>query len=412
MQDIAVNRTIRISVDRSTWPLPPALPAYPSSFPTADTVFDFNIPGLLLLIGRLTTPSHAVGLSLSEYWAYIRYLHAISADGDLRLTRPFSELDSHQKTILSDDFGMAVPMYWLLDRLDLGPVCDGRYFVDWVAASIGASSVKTGKRGPNKSPDFVAQDITGTWHVVECKGTQGSQTYRQNQLSNPGPPASGAIVQKQTITFPPSNAGQRLACGLIIGTEGSQEPSSLKIIDPVEDLRLTIDQERMFYAREAVFRESISKSLRMAGFVETSSIVSAPFGQRPASRPTSGRQEDIRQEAVRQKKLRATRELNARSTRISFKVNEEEYRGREMIIDLPATVVVRDHEIRSAYVRQGVSASILEELVSTPLNDDPFMNLATSMDKVVGATKIQADGLQARLQMGQAFTSEIELRLS
>ncbi|HEY9213313.1 MAG TPA: hypothetical protein VIQ29_10735 [Ancylobacter sp.] len=56
------------------------------------------------------------------------------------MTPAFSELDAHQKTILSDDFGMGAPVYWLLDRLQIASIVDGRYFIDRLVASIGATA--------------------------------------------------------------------------------------------------------------------------------------------------------------------------------------------------------------------------------------------------------------------------------
>jgi hypothetical protein len=68
---------------------------------------------MLQLVGFLTTPAHSFGVSLSEYWAWVRYLHAIGSARDLQIAKAFTDLDSHQKTILSDDFGMGVPVCWL-----------------------------------------------------------------------------------------------------------------------------------------------------------------------------------------------------------------------------------------------------------------------------------------------------------
>ncbi len=50
-------------------------------------------------------------------------------DKDMRLTDSFYALDAHQKTILSDDFGMGVPMLWLMSSLSLNQIVDGNYFI-------------------------------------------------------------------------------------------------------------------------------------------------------------------------------------------------------------------------------------------------------------------------------------------
>ena len=199
-----MNRSLIVSIDQDTWPRVPNLPLFPPSFHNGSLTFDVNFLGVLLLTGFLTTPPHSPGVSLSEYWAWVRYLHAVTPDSDLRVTSEFASLDAHQKMILSDDFGIGISMYWLAQQLQLVGACDGRYFIERVAASQGATSVKTAKRGPNKSPDYVARDISGAWHVIECKGTQGSLAYRDRQLYC-------AVSQKMTIDFPAGNGGQRLA---------------------------------------------------------------------------------------------------------------------------------------------------------------------------------------------------------
>jgi len=402
-------RKLQVEVDRTTWPISPALPAYPATFPNKVEHVDFSMPAVLLLIGILTTPSHAAGVSLSEFWAWVRYLHAISGEPDLRLTNAFADLDAHQKMILSDDFGMGVPMYWLLDRLHLGPICDGRYFIERVAASTGAVAAKTTKRGPNKSPDFVAQDVTGVWHVIECKGTQSGRVYGERQLGDAGPPPYGAIAQKRTITFPARYTGQRLACGLTIGVQGGYKPSRLKVIDPPGDEEFSVGDNQLTYAEDAVVRATTAKSLRVAGFEATSSVMSAPAGSFPSSRPSTGRAEQIRREVVEEKDARARDELKARTQRRQFTAMGERYLGRQVQLDLPAPVIVDSRKIRSVRIRQGVNENVLNELAHRPLIEEPLIEADTPWREAVGATKTQSDRFSAMLQIGSLFISELDL---
>ncbi len=54
---------------------------------------------MLLMIGYLTTPAATTGVTLSEFWAWVRYLAAITpGDAEMKLTHSFAELDAHQKT--------------------------------------------------------------------------------------------------------------------------------------------------------------------------------------------------------------------------------------------------------------------------------------------------------------------------
>lgn len=253
-----MDRTIRIQIDQTTWPKAPQLPQFPRSF-MGIGVETMNVPAILLKIGFLTTPSSASGVSLSEFWAYVRYLAAITGDSDLRLTTAFSNLDAHQKTILSDDFGMGVPMTWLTHTLDLQQICDGRYFLDRFAAQAGAIVQKKARRGPSKVPDFVARDGSGAWHVIECKGTQSGSGYQANQIGSAGPPPTGGIAQKNSIVFPRSYSGQRLVCALSIGLEGVAGSSTLKIVDPEPEDPVVVEDVNLNLAEDAVQRGSIAR---------------------------------------------------------------------------------------------------------------------------------------------------------
>jgi hypothetical protein len=368
-----------------------------------------SIHAVLLAIGYLTTPSHASGVSLSEFWAWVRYLYAVSPSADLRLTRSFFELDSHQKTILSDDFGIGVPMYWLTSRLDLGPMCDGRYFIERMASSVDAVAQKTAKRGPSKSPDFVAQDLNGTWHVIECKGTQSGTSYRDRQLTDAGPPPTGAVIQKRTITFPAGVAGQKLACGLTIGIESGKEPSHLRIIDPTAE-GVEVSQRELASSRDAVVRATAARCLRLAGFESVSQALSAPSGRTPSSRRTRGQAERARQEFVNAKRTRASEELSARGQRKLFTADHERFRGREVQLDLPITIAIGDRAISSVRIRQGVNAEALGELAHNPLTEELLEEADTPWREAIGKTEIASDPLSARFRIGKFFVSEIDLR--
>lgn len=405
-----MDRDLFVFVDETTWPPSPGLPAIPASFGAGAQTFEVNIPALLPTIGYLTTPSHASGVSLSEFWAWVRYLHAVADAPDLRLTPAFFELDAHQKTILSDDFGMGAPIYWLMDRLQPGPIADGRYFIDRVAASVGATAIKPKKRGPGKSPDFVAQDTSGIWHIIECKGTQTGNGYREQQLGALGPPPTGAMAQKRTISFPSGYSGQRLACGLQIGVEGGAHGSSLMIIDPPREEKFAVDEDEMIYAEDAIIRAASAKSLRLAGFGASSAAMSAPSGASPRSRPTSGRYERMRREIVDDKKARAEDELKNRGDRATFTADKGRYLGRQVDFDLPAPIAIGKSTFRSVRVRYGVSLDFLGELSKHPLIEDPIQQIDGHLAVAKERTTTDAAGKGARMHVGDAFVSEINLR--
>lgn len=384
---------------------------FPNKFHAGNQTVSVNIPGVLLAIGYLTTPTSVVGVSLSEYWAWVRYLHAINPSSDLTLSDDFASLDAHQKTILSDDFGMGVPIYWLLDKLDIKSVSDGRYFIDFVAASVGATTKKTSKRGPTKSPDFVALDEQGKYHVVECKGTQSGTDYRSKQFGTAGlvkgGTATGAIAQKNTIAFPPDKAGQKLACGLCLETSSSGLKSSLKIIDPDEEEKFVLTRASMIYAEDASLRSTLAKTLRLAGFAAASDFLAAPRGATPSARGTSGIAEERRRSFVERKKERARNELVNASLKTLDVAPGEKMQGREATIDLPKPVLVGSREIRRITVRQGFSAAILADIHERWLVEEPLEELGANpaIDRMI----VTGGETSAQLKIGHLFSSEIEL---
>jgi hypothetical protein len=337
-------------------------------------------------------------------------VHAISADADLRLTRAFHELDSHQKTILSDDFGMGLPIYWLLDKLDIATVVDGRYFVQRLASSAGASAVKAKKRGPGKSPDFVAKDTSGLWHVIECKGTQTSSAYRALQLGKAGSRPTGAVAQKRTIKFPTGYTGQRLASGLFIGVEGGAHTSGLHVIDPPADEEASVPDGRMPFADDAIARAAGAKALRLAGFSATSSALSAPMGRSPDTRPGKGRYEDARLQMVAAKRALAAEELGSRTSRPLFFVDGDGYRGRKVEIALPVPVLIGTRTASSAVIRYGVGTKFLDELRSNPVIEGPIQEVLPAFDQLQRGTKLESDERSARMRIGRSFVADIEFR--
>lgn len=404
-----MKRRLRVTVDQSTWPTHPNIPAFPSTFRNGTHCFDLNIPELLMCIGVLTTPAHSAGVSLSEFWAWVRYLHAVSDDTDLRLTRPFFDLDAHQKTILSDDFGIGAPICWLMDHLQLELIADGRYFIDRMATSVGTNAAKPAKRGPGKSPDFVALDTSGVWHIIECKGTQSGSTYRERQLGSLGPPATGAVAQKRTIAFPPGYTGQRLACGLALAVEGGADVSSLRVIDPPAIGDFVVEEDHIVYAVDAMRRASGARSLRLAGFSAASSALSAPSGIRPDSQPTMGIAEQSRQGVIAEKTVRARDELRNREQHYSFSAAGESYFGREVQFDLPTPIGFRGPTSQSLRLLYGVNVHFLDELERRPLTEEPLSESDTAWHEMIGGTNVESEGLSARMQIGSLFLTEISL---
>jgi len=370
---------------------------------------DIDIPSMLLTVGFLTTPASATGVSLSEFWAYVRYLAAMTNDSDLRLSRAFADLDAHQKTILSDDFGMGVPMNWLTSALDLHDICDGRYFVDRFAARVGAHSAKSAKRGPSKTPDFVARDGRGVWHVIECKGTQSGGTYQARQIGEAGPPPTGGIAQKRSLVFPKGYSGQRLVCALSIAVEGGAGSSRLRIVDPEPEDPIVVEASQIAFAVDAGERSTVARALRLAGFEATADVTAAPWGRYAWSRPTTDRRsEELRAKDVEARQDAARAEL-ADDDRISWNSGGDRYIGREVTIPLPREIKIDGERVRRVYLRQGVNSDVLGELRNRPTVEDQLDGSETEWEAAIGKTRTTSDGNNAQLMVGQLFRSEMRL---
>ena len=402
-----MHRRLEVTIDNNTWATSSV--RFPPSFHTGTITWDIHIPSFLLEIGLLTTPSHASGVSLSEFWAFVRYFNAITNDQDLRLTREFSELDPHQKTILSDDFGMGAPMLWLDNKLNFIQTVDGRYFIDHMAANIGASTPKVSKRGPTKSPDFVALDSSGLWHVIECKGTQSSLNYRERQLGTSGPSSTGAIEQKETITFLPIHRGQRLGCGLYIGAEDGSHNSNLKIVDPPAEESFVVQEEHMAYAEDAINRSFGSRALRLAGFHATSSALSAPWGISPNDRFADYIEDEDRVDIVKYKTNRAREELAGRDQSEKFTISGQDYFGRSVDISLPTPIGINGPLQQKVHLRFGVNVRFLDEMSNLRFMDELQIKHHTVWEEMIGRTKTVSGNTEAQVQMGALFFGIIRL---
>jgi hypothetical protein len=94
---------VRIS---SAWPTPvPVPPALDALTLSSQCVFVIE---LFAQIVDRTAPPTGYGFSLAEGWAFARYFGAVAAIPDFSLSRPWDDIDTHQKTILSDDWGVGV----------------------------------------------------------------------------------------------------------------------------------------------------------------------------------------------------------------------------------------------------------------------------------------------------------------
>lgn len=401
-----MERYLTVDIKHKSWPPHGSVPAFPARFHQGALNHTINVPRMLLMIGYLTTPTASSGVSLSEFWAWVRYLAAISDEPYLRLTSSFAELDAHQKTILSDDFGMGMPMIWLEDQLTLHQIVDGSYFLERFAASVNAVQRKTAKRGPNKTPDFVARDSNGIWHIVECKGTQSGAKYATSQIGKVGPPTTGGIAQKRAIVFPPAYTGQRLVTALDIGIENGTG-SRLTIVDPKPKKPFVVGNDQLFLADDAISRGVISKALRMTGFEATANTTASPLGPKPSSRSYATRSaEAVRLKFVEERDSRVQEELDQPDRERLF---GGEYLGLERVFILPRTLGVGPQKIRRVVVRHGINEELVAQLRERPRTEDPTFTDSYDFGLNSGQTVSKGDAGTASMRIGEIYRSEIIL---
>lgn len=407
-------RTLDIYTDATTWPAT-GTPSFPSSFIAGVSNHKIAVLPTLLLIGQLTTPQIARGVSLSEFWAWVRYLYAISNDSDLRITADFANLDSHQKTILSDDFGMGIPIGYLVGALGLTSWSDGRYFMDRMSALVHGPLPVPRKRGPRKAPDFVFMDHAGALHVVECKGGQSGPDARDRQLSSTsakGEP-TGGVVQKRMVLLPAHLQGQRLACGLSIGVSGKPGPSDLKIVDPEFEPEFDLSEADDTVISDPIVRSGLAKSLRGAGFPATAAAIAAPSG--PSARAKSIETSPAplrasRRSVIDQRNAAARAELGAAGA-ARFMIGDTKLVGREVTMVLPVPLTIDGATYRRAIIRQGVPSDLLGTIMEIGLVEGALPSL-DPQKAGIGGIRLLAEGARGELRIGGSFASEIILEKS
>lgn len=396
-----LSKMLNVAVDGSTFPSN----RVPASLRGPATV-GVDLDAALLMLGSLTTPGGFSAASPARIWAWIRYFGAIATAPDLRVTAPFFDLDPHQKTILSDDFGVAVSTMWLYRQLGgLRDIVDGRRFLIQYASLVRTAHRRTRKVGPEKCPDYVALDRAGKWHVLECKGTQSSTDYRDKRQMK-----DHAIQQKRGIQVRGSVRGEQLVAGLYLSPEFGDEPSHLRVIDPPAKRPLMeLEEKDVDKAELAVRRLAVSRALGLAGFNRASDEVALPPERekqvatlykpgeaRRVSRPVEDRLKEVAGEVAEQPQT-------------TFQDSGDAYVGREIRVEIPGEAFFENTGSRVVVAKQGVNAEVLERVRAKPLElidqvDDVSAPLLGKNDGIVFETA----GTSTTLRNGRLFLARIE----
>ena len=378
----------------------------PGNFPPLTKEYSCDLAEVLLLIGRLTTPVLGSSASLAEFWAYVRYLFAWSSEDWMTLTPEFCELDAHQKTILSDDIGMGLSIHWLLKKLGIIGICDGKYFIEQHLTSLGGTYTgKSAKRGPGKAPDFICLDKHGKFHVIECKGTQTSTAYRDKQLGVRNLPfQTDGIAQKNTVNFPTAFAGEKLACGVFIASDADRR-THLKVVDPEDPPILQLSREGALDSIEPMIRFTLSQMLRSSGFPMAARVAAFPKGRAKFGLndeyvfPESDELDALREGAFEEFKERPT------SERVLSDFGE--FWGRSSEIELPRPLIINDRKIQKVAISQGINAGLIQDGAQTYFEQKEVRRKDDL--GILKRTKFEARGDSVTMNVGKAYRSEITL---
>jgi len=145
--------------------------------------FNLSYPGALALLAQATSPSPGSRYRPASHWAVAKYLTVC----DPRRRKAFTvnpgiyDLDPHQKTVLSDDIGMAIALGLIDQSHGIRGIADV-----YALHSAGRLTLNTAGRH-RKMPDFVLDlriPIAGS-HVVllECKGSTTRGHYASQVAS-------------------------------------------------------------------------------------------------------------------------------------------------------------------------------------------------------------------------------------
>lgn len=223
----SIIKQVEFKVEAQTWPLsnvPPRIQQLAGAQ-------QIDLLELALLIAFYTAPPQGYGFERSYQWAALRYLPAFDTSNTMVLRPEWNDVDAHQKTVLSDDFGFGFGAYVAEQCLGPGALLNTGYFLELALRhQIGNFPyVEKSKRGPSKMPDFT-HVRTSSAHIdlIECKGSQTSNYLKRV--------ANRAKDQKSNLTIDPSapskvNIGQRLVVGASI-SQRSSFPSYCTVSDP------------------------------------------------------------------------------------------------------------------------------------------------------------------------------------
>ncbi len=397
--ETALIKTLAVHVNSPTWPTGKRPPLSLRHI----TSTDMNVMDMMLFIGCVAIPPHLSQVSLNAWWAWLRYITAFASGNSFMLRAEYGDLDPHQKSVLSDDFGMGASLSFLVEKLDLQTVFDGKYFVEFLAPTVSAHVAKIAKNGQFKTPDFIGKDSKGKWHVIECKGTQTSSDAREGQMTRGASQKANIVFNRKSIS------GQKLVSGLLIGRENGGFSSSLRIDDPEGDTEFEINDLNIAQAQEAGSRATVGRALGVAGFPSSAYLIASPYGTKLYDRETVGEEEARRKDILASMRRSAAAELQASFATAPGRVTDGDRIGRIVTMELPVPISIGKKIFNHIEARLTVSKDVYERVQEAALSEG---GNSTDFVQSIPLEGFRRSGQRSfrQLEIGKLFRGELALR--
>jgi hypothetical protein len=213
-------RAKKLAAKKKSLPTTKAATAVP--IVEAQGIWQIRAIDLLHKIGYLTTPSWINMAQLSASWATRRYFWAI-ADGiggnqNFRLSADARLIDFHQKTLLSDEFGIGMAGL-ILERFFAAPS-----FADVSLALNDPAVYQDVEQIGEAEPDYLmwGEDPGSPYYVVECKGCQTNSSTSMDQLRR-------GLEQVPSLAF---GQGSHSVVALVVATCLEEDQTTVYVLDP------------------------------------------------------------------------------------------------------------------------------------------------------------------------------------
>ena len=273
-----MHKQIRLIVDKKSWESGP-----PAELDPIKGLKYLDVSKALLHVALRTRPPSSVGIHLSDFWSWLRYFPAISHCPHLALRHEWEDIDPHQKTVLSDDWGVGFSTGIIGQVFNVVAWADTHFLIKLLGTKFGELQ-SDNKLGPKKSPDFIGGRLTPSPSIIvlECKGTQTSRAHLNKQLK-----AGKAQKSSLKVSAGIAVAGSMVG-GIFVTNEINGEYAVFKVADPgikrTDKKSASVDD---FFS--GLLQAEYAALLPLAGFSELGQLFTASPWDSPAAIPRQDR---------------------------------------------------------------------------------------------------------------------------